>query len=520
MSDRATRQLGLRRRLALALVLGGLLLTGCALAGWVAVDRLGSAVTNVTDRAAPARLLATQMLANLVDQETGVRGYGLSGREPYLLPYVEGRTESVRAEQRLRVLLGGDQVLLADLDRIDAARTAWQDGFAEPVVAVVRSGGPNAVSPADYERGRAAFEQVRAAYDGLDRHLAQRRETARAELDTSMWLLALWVVAAGALVTALALWLVLALRRWVSRPIESLAAEVRQVAGGDLEHRVSLVGPPELTGLAGDVDSMRQRILAEVRAAVDAREQLAEQAGELRRSNAELEQFAYVASHDLQEPLRKVASFCQMLQRRYAGQLDERADQYIEFAVEGAKRMQRLINDLLAFSRVGRGNDRFEEVDCQQALDQAVRTLEDVVTETDGSVVAERLPVVRGDATLLVQLFQNLVGNSLKFHGSQPPRVRLEAVRDGDYWRFRCADNGIGIDPQYADRIFVIFQRLHGRGTYEGTGIGLALCRKIVEYHGGRMWLEPSPGTGTVMCWTLPVLDENEPTNGRDGDHA
>jgi light-regulated signal transduction histidine kinase (bacteriophytochrome) len=243
----------------------------------------------------------------------------------------------------------------------------------------------------------------------------------------------------------------------------------------------------------------------------EAREQLAAQAEELARSNADLEQFAYVASHDLQEPLRKVTSFCQLLQRRYADQLDERADQYIEFAVDGAKRMQQLINDLLAFSRVGRTTEEFVEVHCDEALDRALRNLEAAIEDTGAEVVRSPLPAVEGDPSLLAALFQNVIGNAIKFRSDAAPRVEISAEEADGEWSFRVADNGIGIDEAYADRVFVIFQRLHAKETYPGTGIGLALCKKIVEFHGGRIWIDTTVGQGTTVCWTLPVPVPPEP---------
>jgi light-regulated signal transduction histidine kinase (bacteriophytochrome) len=222
---------------------------------------------------------------------------------------------------------------------------------------------------------------------------------------------------------------------------------------------------------------------------------------ELERSNLDLEQFAYVASHDMQEPLRKVAGFCRLLQRRYGSRLDERADQYIEFAVDGANRMQVLINDLLAFSRVGRVGSAHTEVDTQRLLGNALANL-----DTNGARIARGdLPQVRGEAALLTAVFQNLVGNALKFHGDGPPDVRIEAERVDDEWVFSVIDRGIGIDPEHAERIFAIFQRLHPRDAYPGTGIGLAMCRRIIEYHGGRIWLDTEAGD-TTFRFTLPAL--------------
>jgi light-regulated signal transduction histidine kinase (bacteriophytochrome) len=269
---------------------------------------------------------------------------------------------------------------------------------------------------------------------------------------------------------------------------------------------------------------MRTALFAQFEAITESHARLEEQAEELRRSNRDLEQFAYVASHDLQEPLRKVASFTQLLQKRYGGQMDERADQYIAFAVDGAKRMQRLIQDLLGFSRVGRLGGEVTDVDLNQALADALDNLEHTVADAGAVVTHDELPVVRGEYPLLVQLFQNLVGNAVKFRSpDRPPQVHLgaRAVEDSTRgeWELLCQDNGIGIDAQYADRVFVIFQRLHAKDVYEGTGIGLALCKKIVEFHGGQIWIDPPAGEGTVIRWTLPSGLDDRP--GRlEGDNT
>jgi light-regulated signal transduction histidine kinase (bacteriophytochrome) len=269
-------------------------------------------------------------------------------------------------------------------------------------------------------------------------------------------------------------------------------------------------GPREIVNLGADVDSMRLAILHELEAAREANQQLDDQAQDLERSNRDLEQFAYVASHDLQEPLRKVASFCQLLQRRYAGKLDDRADQYIAFAVDGAERMQQLINDLLSFSRVGRTTAAFSEVALDDVVAAAKAQLEPARTDVDGTIEIEPLPVVCGDSSLLRALFVNLVGNGLKFHREGvPPHVVVAAEKIGDEWEVTVSDNGIGIDPEYVDKVFVIFQRLHARDVYAGTGIGLALAKKIVEFHGGRIGIDPPrPEPGTTVRLTLPAPRE------------
>lgn len=232
---------------------------------------------------------------------------------------------------------------------------------------------------------------------------------------------------------------------------------------------------------------------------------LAEKAEELARSNTELEHFAYIASHDLQEPLRMVASYVQLLARRYKGKLDAEADEFIGFAVDGATRMQALIHALLAYSRIGTKRKPFEPVDCDKIVAIAVKNLQLALEESQGSVTCGPLPTVTGDGIQLGQLFQNLIANALKFRGAESPKIHISAERKGAEWVFSCRDNGIGIDPQFSERIFVIFQRLHSKDEYPGTGIGLALCKKIVERHGGRIWVESGEGKGSIFYFTMPA---------------
>ena len=236
--------------------------------------------------------------------------------------------------------------------------------------------------------------------------------------------------------------------------------------------------------------------------------ELAELVEELRRSNAELEQFAYVASHDLQEPLRMMASYTQLLARRYKGNLGDDADEFIGHVVDGAHRMQAVINDLLQYSRVGKRGGSLTPTDVGAAFEAARANLRAAIGESGAQVTSEGLPIVMGDRTQLVQLFQNLIGNAIKFRSEDPPRVHVEAERRDGEWLFAVRDNGIGIEPQYAGRIFMIFQRLHSRTEYPGTGIGLAICKKIVERHGGELWVESVPGEGSTFRFTLRALEK------------
>ena len=507
----------LRRRLRIALIGAGALLALIVVAaGWALVqveqhqDTLGQVYF-------PAIIQADTAMIGLVDAETAVRGYALTGDPVTLEPMqrlLEPEEEpEIDTADVLAEHLGPSSPIVVSRERAAEAARTWYFEWAEPTIAQVDSQGPASVTPDQIEAGRLLFQEIRAEVDIYTTLLADGRAEVLAGLDASMTVLriALGTLALAPIVVGTLLWIFL--RRWITGPLAVLAADARAVADGDLGHHVVDAGPGEVGDVARDVEHMRDRLARLLQESASARAELEEsharlreQAEDLGRSNRDLEQFAYVASHDLQEPLRKVASFTQLLAKRYEGQLDERADQYIAFAVDGAKRMQHLINDLLGFSRVGRIGGELSDVDLADSLAHATGDLQQVIDDTGAVVTATGLPHVNGEAPLLAQLLVNLVGNSLKFrHPDRRPEVHLEARRAGDFWELSCRDNGIGIDPQYADRVFVIFQRLHAKDVYEGTGIGLALCKKIVEYHGGDIWIDPDETEGTVVRWTLPA---------------
>ena len=292
---------------------------------------------------------------------------------------------------------------------------------------------------------------------------------------------------------------------------------LRSFLSAPLLYRGEPIGCLNLHSLTDSAYSDRHRLLAErigvyiagAIANAQLHAQVTRQSEELSRSNRELEQFAYVASHDLQEPLRMVSSYVALLGRRYGGELDERADKYIHFAVDGANRMQRLIHDLLAYSRVGTQGAELIPTDTAPVLRETLSNLELAIEDSEAQVVFSDLPSVMGDPSQLRQLFQNIIGNALKFRSESRPRVELDAKRDGDQWTFSIRDNGVGFDQRYAERVFGVFKRLHRNADIPGTGIGLAICQRIIDRHGGRIWAESKLGEGSCFYFTLPAVAEH-----------
>ena len=490
-----------------AIVLGLFLLIAFVQAG-TALYQSTRARDVLIDHVDAATLEQFRLSSSVSAQDTAIREYALEGGQQSLARYRAAVEQERSAAATMRELLAGvpdSQDVYRLLDKATADSRAWRTAFADRIAA---GPGRQGLQPDQSLRARRLLNQARGDMSPLQAGITRLHDRAadevRSRASTAMWSTAVALV----LVVVAALALALLFRRTVVTPVSSLTGRVRAVAQGDFGHPLDVRGPAEINELAVIIDAMRDRIIEEWRATVEQTRQLDEQTEELRKSNAELEQFAYVASHDLQEPLRKVASFCQMIERRYGDQLDDRGRQYIAFAVDGAKRMQALINDLLSFSRVGRSSRPEESVDLNEVVREALDNVAVLREETGAEIDAGELPQVTGDRTQLTQLFQNLIGNAIKFRREDvPPRVAIEAHRTGDGWEFRCADNGIGIEPRYSDRIFLIFQRLHPRDEYAGTGIGLALCKKIVEFHGGRIWLGSrgdGDDPGTVIHWTLP----------------
>lgn len=409
----------------------------------------------------------TRLQFDLTEAETGQRGFLLTGNERYLAPFDRASGRLAQDGRGLMTLVAGNSRQsehAAMLSSLAAARLKE----LQSTVALRRSAGFQAATAAvSTDHGELLMEQIGAVAGEMraeeERLLADRR---RLLDDADRRLTA--VFGASVLATPLLLlWAALLVRRFADER-DRAVVEVRQL-NRELEARVE------------------------------------ERTASLQRSNADLLRFAYVASHDLQEPLRMVSSYVGLLARRYQGKLDADADQFIGYAVDGARRMQVLINDLLAYSRVGTQSFSIALVKVEEVVRLAMKDLQASIEETGAEITWDTLPEVPADAVKLGMIFQNLLSNAIRFRKTdQPPRIRIDATPENGGWRFAIADNGIGFDPAYREKIFVIFQRLHGVDKYTGTGIGLAICKRIVEGHGGRIWAESELGRGSTFHFFLP----------------
>lgn len=346
----------------------------------------------------------------------------------------------------------------------------------------------------------------------MDQDLEKARERLAEDLEAAQTRATNILVLAGMLSLTVATALGASVARSITRPLSKLAEGARALAAGNFEHRIPIQGNDELAHLAhvfnnsaAELSKLFEDVRTERAAAQAAESALQERAEELSRANADLEQFAYSASHDLKEPLRTVALYSQMLQRRYAGQLDAPAEEYIAYIDRGARQMELLITDLLTYTQTAQARANVDSpADVQAVLDRLLTTLRPQILSQQCSISSGPLPKVNTHEIHVQQVLQNLIGNAMKYRGDEDPEIRIWAEPQGDLWRFSVSDNGIGIEPQYAVQIFGIFKRLHGH-KYPGTGIGLAICQRIVERYGGRIWVESELGRGAIFRFTLPA---------------
>ena len=492
----------LARRLRTAVGAIALLFAIAVAAIVIALRQADHALSDQTQRILLARIAAKELLTSLVDQETGLRGYAITRQSRYLEPYRQGLANEVGVRARLEKFIGPQDHARLSLLTVDAAVTAWRDEYASLRLQDVLNG--SAMTTIDF--GRQLFERVRLTNASLDAALAGEASAAQTHANAERRLVGAALAALTVVITVALLGLQWALRTMVLRPMQGLAQQVAVISQGAHDYAIEASGPPDIREMGRGVELMRLELVRTLAAVEEQQRDLARRATELARSNADLEQFAYVASHDLQEPLRKVASFCQLIEQRYGGQLDERGEQYIQFAVDGAKRMQQLITDLLTFSRVGRSSEGFEALHLEDTITAAWAGLESRTHGTGAQLEVAIDGRAVGDASLLRILFDNLLGNAVKYRRQDVPvHIRISGSPEEGLLRVDVCDNGIGIPAKFASKVFVIFQRLHGREEYEGTGIGLALCKKVVEFHGGTIELRESPLGGACVSFTLPL---------------
>jgi signal transduction histidine kinase len=454
----------------------------------------------------------------------------------YLLA-VEGATEHSARQQRevketLEFLapLVADQAVLGDyaaihqllnnqVRKLDIAELTWTDEKGRKLIAADRSAPRQA--PAWFA-ALVPIEHVDASLNvdaGGAHYGTLHGEMTPVPAINGLWaqfVRQLQIVVAILILMLQIIWLIF---RGNLGTLRMLAVGADRFSRGDHSVRVAAAGAPEVRSAAEAFNNMANNIeglidsLSQAEAALrEANESLTRKAQELARSNSELEQFAYVASHDLQEPLRMISSYTQLIVRRYGERLDSDAREFMDFVVDGAARMKQLIEDLLAYSRVGTHGKQLKPTDCEAVLVKALTNLRSTVETNRAVVTHDALPTVAADGTQLVQLFQNLIGNAIKFRGKPAPAVHISAKEEDQTWLFAVKDNGIGIEPQYFERIFMVFQRLHIKSEYPGTGIGLAICKKVVDRHGGRIWVESRAEGGSCFYFTLPMT--GRPANG------
>jgi signal transduction histidine kinase len=408
----------------------------------------------------------------MTDAETGERGFILTGADSYLEPYNRGLAEVHQSMRELRRLTADNAKQQHALDSLEPLIDTRLGELRERIEVRRQQGLTASITAVREGAGKSYMDQIRAAIRGMkteeEQLLAQRSEELKAS----------WQRMRGILVFG-----------------ECLGLVFLGIAG--------LITQREMVQRSKAEDAVRKLNADLERKVAERTAELAERAKDLERSNMELQQFAYVASHDLQEPLRTIASFTQLLAKRYADKLDDKAREFIGFAVDGSKRMQTLINDLLSFSRVGTQCKALMAVRCDATLDAVLRNLKRAIEDSGAVITRDSLPVVLADDLQLGQLLQNLVGNAIKFRGDKAPSIHIGAARTYEGWTISVRDNGIGIATEHYERIFVIFQRLHTKTQYAGTGIGLAICKKIAERHGGRIWVEATPGGGSTFCFTI-----------------
>jgi len=448
-------------------------------------------------RSQQALTAGNELETSLVSIENGLRGYVASGRDSFLDPAEAALDDYPAQLERLDALISDAPGQHERVRRIGEDFDDYVNLWVRPLIALAAEDPATARSVVITRTGRQRVEEIRNGFDelfGQERIVTlgrQRNAEQRSDLAVAVGL------AAVALVLLMAAGLAFALRRVVVRPVLEVAAATRKLADGDMETRVPARREDELGDLAHAFNGMADSLQT-------SRNQLARRTQELERSNAELEQFASITSHDLQAPLVTISMYAELLERRHGAELNG-GSQFLEVIRQATGQARELIRDLLEFSRAGRGEPKLELVPAEDVVSKALQLDRGAIEQAGAEVEVHPLPMVLVERSSLCRVFQNIVGNAVKFTRAGTPRVTISAEREGAFWRFDIADNGIGMPLEHAERVFQPFKRLHGEEEYPGTGIGLAVCQRIVAQHGGRIWVDSRPGEGSTFSFTLPV---------------
>jgi signal transduction histidine kinase len=461
-------------------------------------------------RSQEALAAGTQLENSMITIENGLRGYAASGLRDLLDPVNDALRAYEAQQRRLGALVSADARQQARVGRIARDIQDYLDLWARPVIRLADT------DPADARSqflsnpvGRERLEELQRQFDALyqrERTVIRARED-RAE-QRSSYAIGFGIAGFG-LVLAVAWGFTAYLRRSLVRPVLTVADATGRVADGDLDARVPSVREDELGDLARSFNTMADSLQR-------SHEELERSNAELSRSNAELEQFASVTSHDLQAPLTTISMYAELLERRHGAEDPEKGPALVDGIRHATGQARQLIRDLLEYSRAGRGRLALEEVQSVRIVDQALEALAGSIEQSGAEIQVGPMPTVLADRANLCRVFQNLVGNAVKFTRGERPEVSIQAERDNGVWRFSVADNGIGMEPSQSERIFEPFQRLHGEEDYPGTGIGLAVCERIVAQHGGRIWVESTPGEGSVFSFTLPAVRSGDEPDRTD----
>ena len=484
------------------------LLLGVGVAVMVGVNRNDQQLRLVSDAQART-LLLNDLNTQISVMENGERGYLITGDPDFLAPYREGDAAFQAAVFALHDLSATD-LQRTNLARVQSIVVRWQESAARPEIAARSDSLVQAAQLVQRGVGRDLLNEARAIMSVMRTNESARLSAATAASQATLTTVRTLTV--GGLLLSLILLLLTAYRvtRTVTRSLNDLNAGASELTAGQYQRRMPAMPVRELAQLGEQFDRMASAVQDREQALVESAEALRASNTHLERSNRELEQFAYVASHDLQEPLRTIGSYTELLARRYQGQLDARADQYIAFTTSATQRMKTLIQDLLAYSRVRNAPRATQPVDTAALVRDVLADLEQQILTEQAVIDVQDLPTLNSSPELLRHAFQNLIGNALKFRDPQrPPQVQVSAHRrehaGQDSWVFQVHDNGIGIEPEYHERIFGVFQRLHGMEDYPGSGIGLAVTRSAAEQLGGHLWVDSVPGAGSTFSLALPA---------------